>query len=81
MTPFVDAPDKFQWKWVNLYKLENLQGIMTDESMNITTLPHLMNAVKQKDSDLLMELVQGGLYRGENELGWGDWKQVTLWSC
>lgn len=60
MTPFVDAPDKFQWKWVNLDNLKNLQGIMTDESMNITTLPHIMHAVKQKDSDLLMELVQGG---------------------
>lgn len=59
MTPFVDAPDKFQWKWVNLDNLKNLQGIMTDESMNITTLPHIMHAVKQKDSDLLMELVQG----------------------
>lgn len=61
MTPFVDAPDKFQWKWVNLDNLKNLQGVMTDESMNITTLPHIMHAVKQKDSDLLMELVQGGM--------------------
>jgi inversin len=62
MTPFVDAPDKFQWKWVNLDNLKNLQGIMTDESMNITSLPPIMQAVKQKDSDLLMELVQDGMY-------------------
>jgi hypothetical protein len=31
MTPFVDAPDKFQWKWINLDSMKNMTGIMTEE--------------------------------------------------
>ncbi|KAK3082955.1 hypothetical protein FSP39_010024 [Pinctada imbricata] len=59
LTPFVDAPDKFQWKWINLDSMKSLQGIVnTEESMNITTLPPIMQAVKHGNADLLMQLVQ-----------------------
>ena len=61
LTPFVDAPDKFQWKWINLDSMRNFQGVvMAEESMNITTLPPIMQAVKQGNSDLLLQLVQEG---------------------
>ncbi|XP_063448921.1 histone-lysine N-methyltransferase SETD1B-like isoform X1 [Mytilus trossulus] len=57
MTPFVDAPDKFQWKWLNLDSIKNITGVRTDESMNITVLPPLIDATKQGDYHTVKELI------------------------
>lgn len=57
MTPFVDAPDKFQWKWINLDSIKNMTGIMTEESMNITMLPPLIHATKHGDYNTVRELL------------------------
>ncbi|CAC5361213.1 unnamed protein product [Mytilus coruscus] len=57
MTPFVDAPDKFQWKWLNLDSIKNITGVRTDESMNITVLPPLIDATKRGDYHTVKELI------------------------
>lgn len=62
MTPFVDAPDKFQWKWLNLDSIKNITGVRTDESMNITVLPPLIDATKQGDYHTVKELIADGKY-------------------
>jgi hypothetical protein len=60
MTPFVDAPDKFQWKWINLDSMKNMTGIMTEESMNITVLPPLIDATKRGDYNFVQDLLLEG---------------------
>ncbi|KAK3580810.1 hypothetical protein CHS0354_025154 [Potamilus streckersoni] len=58
MTPFVDAPDKFQWRWINLDSSRLLASMgVADESINITTLPSIIQAAKQGNVDLITELV------------------------
>ncbi|KAL3856149.1 hypothetical protein ACJMK2_010937 [Sinanodonta woodiana] len=58
MTPFVDAPDKFQWRWINLDSSRLLASMgAADESINITTLPSIIQAAKQGNVDLITELI------------------------
>lgn len=60
MTPFVDAPDKFQWKWINLDHIRNMAGVSTEESMNLTVLPPLIDATKRGDIEAVQDLLQEG---------------------
>jgi len=60
MTPFVDAPDKFQWKWINLDSLRSMVGKSVEESINLSVLPPLIHAVKEQNYDLVEELIHNG---------------------
>lgn len=60
MTPFVDAPDKFQYKWINLDSARLKASMTLDESMAITVLPPIIQAAKEGNTDLINELVSSG---------------------
>lgn len=60
MTPFVDAPDKFQWRWINLDSMKKLTATSVDESVNFTTLPPIIQAAKQGNIDLITDLIENG---------------------
>ncbi|XP_036369146.1 probable serine/threonine-protein kinase nek3 isoform X2 [Octopus sinensis] len=50
MTPFIDAPDKFLWKWTNLEstKLRNSMSYI---------LPNIIQATKEGDIEKILEIV------------------------
>lgn len=60
MTPFVDAPDKFQYKWINLDSARLKASMALDDSMAITVLPAIIQAAKEGNTDLINELVASG---------------------
>lgn len=53
MTPFIDAPDKFLWKWTNLEstKLRNSMSYI---------LPNIIQATKEGDIEKILEIVMKG---------------------
>lgn len=60
MTPFVDAPDKFQYKWINLDSARLKASMALDESMAITVLPSIIQAAKEGNTDLITDLISSG---------------------
>lgn len=60
MTPFVDAPDKFQYKWINLDSARLKASMAVDESMAITVLPPIIQAAKEGNTELIYEFVASG---------------------
>lgn len=71
MTPFVDAPDKFQWRWINLDSIKSLTGISNEESINLTRLPEIIQAVKESNFDMCVELIQNDIGCIEEQDGIG----------
>ncbi|KAH9518678.1 hypothetical protein Btru_005969, partial [Bulinus truncatus] len=57
MTPFVDAPDKFIWRWVNLDSAKIPSTMSLGDSVNYVILPSLIVAVKAGDLDLINDLI------------------------
>ncbi|XP_052224154.1 SH3 and multiple ankyrin repeat domains protein 3-like isoform X2 [Dreissena polymorpha] len=57
MTPFVDAPDKFQYKWINLDSARLKASMTVDESMHITNLPPMIQAAKEGNTDLINDII------------------------
>ena len=62
LTPFKDAPDKFNWKWINLESPKVTGSLPIDGGKNLMTLPLVIQAAKQGDNDLLQQLIQKGRY-------------------
>nr|KAG5695478.1 hypothetical protein BaRGS_011320 [Batillaria attramentaria] len=60
MTPFVDAPDKFRWRWVNLDNARLPSNMSVSDSINLTTLPPMIRAVKAGNINIIQELMQQG---------------------
>ncbi|KAL5016678.1 hypothetical protein ScPMuIL_006267 [Solemya velum] len=58
MTPFVDAPDKFQWRWINLDSQRLTTTMSVGESIALTTLPPIIQATKRGNADQVVELIQ-----------------------
>ncbi|XP_076452264.1 uncharacterized protein LOC143287907 [Babylonia areolata] len=58
MTPFVDAPDKFRWRWINLDNARLPSNMSVTESINLTTLPPMIQAVKAGNIRIMQELAQ-----------------------
>ncbi|KAL8575228.1 hypothetical protein ACOMHN_042349 [Nucella lapillus] len=58
MTPFVDAPDKFRWRWINLDNARLPSNMSISESINLTTLPPMIRAVKAGNLQVMQELIQ-----------------------
>ena len=60
MTPFRDAPDKFQSKWIDL---DNPRLSMTSENgMTLANLPLIIQAAKAGDNQLVQEIVMKGIW-------------------
>ena len=63
LTPFKEAPDKFEWEWINAdsQKLRNsLSKTLTTE--NYKTLPQIILAIKDGDLATIKQIVKQGLY-------------------
>ena len=61
MTPFKDAPDKFQWKWLNLDNPRMLGTLPADlDREQFTTLPMIIQAARDGENHMLMQLIERG---------------------
>ncbi|BFZ18797.1 hypothetical protein BsWGS_21836 [Bradybaena similaris] len=58
MTPFVDAPDKFIWRWVNLDNTRNITNMSLVDSVHFVVLPPLIDAARNGDVGLISEILQ-----------------------
>ena len=56
MTPFCDAPDKFQWKWLNMGS--GAGGTLKDAP----ELPAVLEAAKEGNNNLLMQVMEDGKF-------------------
>ncbi|XP_041378911.1 uncharacterized protein LOC121391294 isoform X2 [Gigantopelta aegis] len=58
LTPFVDTPDKFQWKWINLDMLGRFATNMSGaDSINFVTLPNVIEAAKNGTIEELENII------------------------
>ncbi|XP_055861135.1 uncharacterized protein LOC106079642 isoform X2 [Biomphalaria glabrata] len=57
MTPFVDAPDKFIWRWLNLDSAKIPSTMSLGDSVNFVVLPPFIIAVKAGDLDIIADLI------------------------
>lgn len=58
MTPFVDTPDKFQWKWMSMDSFTRLASTMSvEDSMNFVRLPPVIQAAMDGDLQGIEQLV------------------------
>lgn len=65
LTPFKDAPDKFQWKFVNLDHVRLLSGTLPAEAtQEVGVLPKVIQAAKTGDNHRLMQLIDEGMASG-----------------
>ena len=62
MTPFKDAPDKFQWKWINLDSPKIRGTLPVELSTEFSTLPDIIVSSKCGDNNNIMHLVENGKY-------------------
>lgn len=60
MTPFKDAPDKFQWKWFNLDSQKVANNLPADVHKELSLLPDIILAAKQGNDSQIMELIERG---------------------
>ncbi|XP_076473133.1 uncharacterized protein LOC143302367 isoform X2 [Babylonia areolata] len=71
MTPFVDAPDKFRWRWVNLDNARLPSNMSVSDSINLTTLPPMIRAVKAGNMKVMQDLIKQDLMTGNDQDGIG----------
>ncbi|XP_025091161.1 inversin-A-like isoform X3 [Pomacea canaliculata] len=57
MTPFVDAPDKFRWRWLNLDSSRFPSNMSVSESVNMSVLPPIIEAAKKGDLTIMQDLI------------------------
>ncbi|GFO32691.1 ankyrin repeat domain-containing protein 55, partial [Plakobranchus ocellatus] len=57
MTPFVDAPDKFIWRWLNLDNAKLPSSMGLGDSLSLVVLPPIITAAKAGDVELASELI------------------------
>ena len=64
MTPFKDAPDKFQWKWINTemvrFNPRSMGTMPADILKESAVLPMAVGAAKQGHNDMLMQIIERG---------------------
>lgn len=60
MTPFVDAPDKFRWRWLNLDSSRFPSNMSVSESVNMSVLPPIIEAAKKGDLTIMQDLIDHG---------------------
>ena len=62
MTPFRDTPDKFQWRWLNLDNPKLSGTLPTDLNDRLSTLPQVIIATKEGNTDSLVNAIERGNY-------------------
>jgi hypothetical protein len=62
LTPFREAPDKFEWEWINVDSQKVRQSLPKYSIDNFKTLPQIIVAVKDGDLNLVKKLVKEGFY-------------------
>ena len=60
MTPFKDAPDKFQWKWVKLDNVKLSGTLPAEVKQDLGALPKVIQAAKIGDNNRLMQIIDKG---------------------
>jgi hypothetical protein len=61
LTPFKDAPDKFDWQWVNIDSTKARQSLTrTTKLDSFTSLPSIIVAIREGDIGLVKQLVKEG---------------------
>ena len=60
MTPFKDAPDKFQWRWLHLDNPKFANHLPADVNKDIARLPPLVQAAKDGNNEQIMQLLDNG---------------------
>ena len=61
MTPFKDAPDKFQWRWLNLDNPKIAKELPADVNKDIAKLPQLIQVAKDGNDSEIMRLIDKGM--------------------
>ena len=60
MTPFKDAPDKFQWKWINLDNVKLSGTLPALVKQDLGALPKVIQAAKIGDNNRLAQIIDKG---------------------
>ena len=60
MTPFKDAPDKFQWKWIRLDSPRLGGTLPADLDKSLLTLPMVIQAAQDGNNHMMMQLIERG---------------------
>lgn len=62
LTPFREAPDKFEWEWLNVESQKVRQSIPKASLENFKSLPLIILAIKDGDLNAIKEIVQQGWF-------------------
>jgi hypothetical protein len=61
LTPFKEAPDKFDWEWINA-ESQKLRSSLPKASLEtVKFLPSIINAIKEGDLNAIKQIVKNGL--------------------
>ncbi len=61
LTPFKEAPDKFDWQWVNFESAKARQSSIRTKSDPLTSLPSIIVAIRDGDISTVKQLIKEGL--------------------
>jgi hypothetical protein len=62
LTPFREAPDKFEWEWINVDSQKVRQSLPKFSIDTFKTLPQIILAIKDGDLSLVKKLVKEGIF-------------------
>jgi hypothetical protein len=60
LTPFREAPDKFDWEWINVDSQKVRQSLPKGSVENFRTLPQIITAIKDGDFNTVKQIVKQG---------------------
>ncbi len=66
LTPFKEAPDKFDWQWINADSTKARQSLTRTKTDLLTSLPSLIVAIRDGDISTVKQLVKEGIKRGRD---------------
>ena len=62
LTPFREAPDKFEWDWINVDSPKVRQSLSKSSIENFRILPQIITAIKDGDLNTVRQLVKQGSF-------------------
>ena len=66
LTPFKEAPDKFEWDWINSESQKFRQSLQKSSFENFKVMPQIIIAIKEGDFETVKQIVkQGKLFERE----------------
>ena len=60
LTPFKEAPDKFDWEWISADSQKLRQSLPKASLENVKILPQIISAIKDGDLNTLKQIVKNG---------------------